>query len=163
MVLQCRFVIQRSFDYCVGGARIPAVASTQYDACSNGGILPFQAYALIAFSACITATTGVWNQKVREGRGLSGVSDGTSPCTRAERTRAAVPPKVIKGFDVPINLQNMILYSFGAAFALITFVYHRLTGVERIGLLEGYTFLSVCLVLSQAPTRPKTAAPRARR
>ena len=37
----------------------------QYDPCKGVGAIPTRAYWLIALSTCITATCGVWNQKVR--------------------------------------------------------------------------------------------------
>ena len=53
----------------------------QYDACRGVGAVPPRAYFLIALSVCITATCGVWNQKV------------------------------IQGFGTPVNLQNAIMYA----------------------------------------------------
>ena len=53
----------------------------QYDPCRGIGAIPTRAYAMIAFSTVLTATCGVWNQKV------------------------------IKGFPTPVNLQNMVMYA----------------------------------------------------
>ena len=96
----------------------------QYDPCKGVGTVPSRAYALIALSTTITATCGVWNQKV------------------------------IKGFGTPVNLQNMIMYSFGFLLALNAYIYGSLTGGAdggaTKGFFEGYHLLALCLMLSQA-------------
>ena len=70
-----------------------AIAIVQYDNCSGGGILSLYAYGLIGAATSITAVTSVWNQLV------------------------------IKGFDVPMNLQNAILYFFGSCVAIAAYVW----------------------------------------
>ena len=70
-----------------------AIAIVQYDNCSGGGILSLYAYGLIGAATSITAVTSVWNQLV------------------------------IKGFDVPMNLQNAILYFFGSCVAVAAYVW----------------------------------------
>ena len=60
-----------------------AIAIVQYDACRGTGVLPLKAYYMIGTATLITAITSVWNQLI------------------------------IKGFDVPVNLQNSIMYTFG--------------------------------------------------
>ena len=52
-----------------------AIAIVQYDACAGTGYLPLKAYYMIAAATSITAVTSVWNQLI------------------------------IKGFEVPVNLQ----------------------------------------------------------
>jgi UDP-sugar transporter A1/2/3 len=68
---------------------------------------------------------------------------------------------IIKGFEVPANLQNSFLYAFGSAFAIISFL-HSVSdthgrghghgdAVDRPkGFFEGYTLLASLLVLFQA-------------
>ena len=56
-----------------------AIAIVQYDACKGTGFLPLKAYYMIGTATLITAVTSVWNQLI------------------------------IKGFDVPVNLQNSIM------------------------------------------------------
>ena len=73
---------------------------------------------MMAFATTLTAVTSVWNQKV------------------------------VKGFAVPMNLQNAILYSFGSLFAVLSFVV--LPEPVPKGFLEGYTPLACLLVLFQA-------------
>ena len=94
----------------------------QYDPCHGVGAIPMRAYMLIGFSTCITATCGVWNQKV------------------------------IKGFDTPVNLQNLAMYSCGVCIALSMYLYGLVSGTDAstIGFFEGYTFLGLCLIVSQA-------------
>lgn len=84
------------------------IAITQYNSCQSATVLPFKAYALLATSTCITAVSSVWNQKV------------------------------IKGFAVPVNLQNALLYIFGFVIAVISYVaFPDRTHPER-GFFEGY-------------------------
>jgi len=59
------------------------IAVTQYNACKSAPALGLHAYLLMLLTVSITAISSVWNQKV------------------------------VKGFDVPVNLQNAVLYSFG--------------------------------------------------
>jgi UDP-sugar transporter A1/2/3 len=103
----------------------------QYDPCKGVGAIPGRAYLLIAISTCITATCGVWNQKV------------------------------IKGFDVPVNLQNLVMYFFGFLLASLAFATGGGGGTAAAvgdegahmsapGFFEGYTLLGVALMLSQA-------------
>ena len=96
------------------------IASTQYDPCASASLLPLSTYALIAFSACITSTCGVWNQKV------------------------------IKGFGTPVNLQNSVLYFFGCLLASTAYAVPPADGSTRIGFLTGYSFLPVVLICFQA-------------
>ena len=99
------------------------IAVTQYDPCKNSGYLPMRAYALILTSTCITAVSSVWNQKV------------------------------VKGFDVPVNLQNAVLYVFGSLIAILSYVNGTMNpsrGVKSLGFFEGYTWLAVMLVIWQA-------------
>ena len=56
-----------------------AIAIVQYDACKGTGYLPLKAYYMIGCATTITAVTSVWNQLI------------------------------IKGFEVPVNLQNSIM------------------------------------------------------
>lgn len=99
-----------------------ALAIVNYDVCKGAGVLPWRAYELIALSTTITATTSVWNQLV------------------------------IKGFDVPINLQNSIMYAISVVIAAASYA-HEVTrpgSRETKGFLEGYTALASLLVLFQA-------------
>lgn len=96
-----------------------AIAIVQYDACKGSGVLPFKAYAMIGVATLITAVTSVWNQLV------------------------------IKGFDVPVNLQNSIMYFFGTFIAIGSYM-HSATGRHHKGFFEGYTALAMLLVLFQA-------------
>ena len=100
-----------------------AIAIVQYDNCSGSGILSLYAYGLIATATSITAITSVWNQLV------------------------------IKGFDVPMNLQNAILYGFGSAIAVSAYVWeaHHATHARRVPpFFHGYNALAALLVLFQA-------------
>jgi UDP-sugar transporter A1/2/3 len=96
-----------------------AIAIVQYDACKDTGILPYNAYVLIATATAITATTSVWNQLI------------------------------IKTFDVPVNLQNAIMYSFGSVIALCFYTREPHSRHEA-GFFGGYTPLAYALVLFQA-------------
>ena len=96
------------------------IAVTQYDPCADASLLPLSTYGLIAFSACITATCGVWNQKV------------------------------VKGFTTPINLQNMCLYAVGFTLATCAYLTPRQDGAPRIGFFTGYSFLPLVLICFQA-------------
>ena len=69
-----------------------AIGVVQYDVCKGGGVLPTRVYAMMAVSTLVTAGTSVWNQQV------------------------------IKGFAVPVNLQNSLLYMGGSLFAVSSFV-----------------------------------------
>jgi len=108
-----------------------AIAIVQYDACKGTGYLPMKAYYMIGTATSITAITSVWNQLI------------------------------IKGFEVPANLQNSFLYAFGSAFAIISYLHsvsdthgrghghgHAVDGPK--GFFEGYTLLASLLVLFQA-------------
>ena len=99
-----------------------SIAIVQYDVCKGTGILRPRAYYLIGLATSITAITSVWNQLV------------------------------IKGFTVPVNLQNAIMYTFGTCIA-IAFYIHSLYDKrhpETKGFFEGYTQLAVLLVIFQA-------------
>jgi len=97
-----------------------AIAIVQYDVCKNAGILSTQAYTLIAAATSITAVTSVWNQLV------------------------------IKGFDVPVNLQNAIMYFFGTLIAGGFYVRSTYEPGPTKGFFEGYNWLALLLVLFQA-------------
>ena len=96
------------------------IAITQYDPCAAASLLPYSTYGLIAFSACITATCGVMNQKV------------------------------VKGYNMPVNEQNLILYFFGFCLAVSAYFTPTTDGEPRISFFSGYSFLSVLLIISQA-------------
>lgn len=108
-----------------------AIAIVQFDPCKNQGVLPVEAYGLIALATSITASTSVWNQMA------------------------------IKGFDVPVNLQNTIMYSFGSAIAFgCHFAQPSAGGAgggrggrhqqpAGPGFFEGYTPLAILLVVFQ--------------
>jgi len=97
------------------------IAVSQYDACKARGLVPMHGYMLVAVATCITAVSSVWNQKV------------------------------VKGFNVPVNLQNSLLYVFGLAIASFSYaVTPTRAGTEPKGFFEGYTPLALLLVLFQA-------------
>ena len=82
---------------------------------------------MIGAATSITAITSVWNQLI------------------------------IKGFDVPVNLQNAIMYAFGSVIACISYATSAGSGghsgrrnSSHIGFFEGYTTLAILLVLFQA-------------
>ena len=101
-----------------------AIAIVQYDACKGTGYLPLKAYYMIGLATSITAVTSVWNQLI------------------------------IKGFDVPVNLQNSIMYAFGSVIATASYMHSSVTHVKGTGrhihFFEGYTTLALLLVLFQA-------------
>ena len=109
-----------------------AIAIVQYDACKGTGFLPTQAYVMIGTATCITAVTSVWNQLI------------------------------IKGYEVPVNLQNSIMYFFGSIIATASYVHAASTHgggghghghghhAAPKGFFEGYTTLAALLVLFQA-------------
>ena len=103
-----------------------AIAIVQYDACKGTGVLPIKAYYMIGTATAITAVTSVWNQLI------------------------------IKGFEVPVNLQNSIMYFFGTIIAAISFAHSMTTAGNKDaadaskGFFEGYTLLASLLVLFQA-------------
>jgi UDP-sugar transporter A1/2/3 len=100
-----------------------AIAIVQYDACKGTGYLPTEAYYMIGAATTITAITSVWNQLI------------------------------IKGFDMPVNLQNSILYAFGSLIAIVSYAHSAATHTGKkahIGFFEGYTPLAMLLVLFQA-------------
>jgi UDP-sugar transporter A1/2/3 len=106
-----------------------AIAIVQYDACKGTGYLPTKAYYMIGLATSITAVTSVWNQLI------------------------------IKGFEVPVNLQNAIMYAFGSVIATVSYVHSAATETQgrghghkshHIGFFEGYTTLAILLVLFQA-------------
>ena len=66
--------------------------------------------------------------------------------------------QVVKGFAVPVNLQNSLLYVGGSLFAVSSFI--MLPEELPKGFLEGYTPLAALLVLFQASeTYPPTHSP----
>jgi len=101
-----------------------AIAIVQYDACKGTGYLPLKAYYMIGLATSITAITSVWNQLI------------------------------IKGFEVPVNLQNSIMYAFGTVIATTSYMHSSVTHVKgsgrHISFFEGYTLLASLLVLFQA-------------
>ncbi|KAL1526182.1 hypothetical protein AB1Y20_014910 [Prymnesium parvum] len=98
-----------------------AIAIVQYDACRGMGYLPLKAYYMIGLATLITAVTSVWNQLI------------------------------IKGFEVPVNLQNSIMYAFGSVIAIGSY-FHSATSkpLHHKSFFEGYTTLALLLVLFQA-------------
>jgi len=97
-----------------------AIAIVQYDACKGTGVLPMRAYYMIGMATVITAITSVWNQLI------------------------------IKGFEVPINLQNSIMYAFGSVIATGSYLHSTTTKGHHKAFFEGYTTLALLLVLFQA-------------
>jgi UDP-sugar transporter A1/2/3 len=78
-----------------------AIAIVQYDACKGTGYLPTKAYYMIGLATSITAVTSVWNQLI------------------------------IKGFEVPVNLQNAIMYAFGSVIATVSYVHSAAATATR--------------------------------
>ena len=70
-----------------------SIMSTQYDDSGGKTRMSTGAYAMLAIHVTITATCSVWNQKV------------------------------LKGSPVPINLQNVLLYSYGIVLSLLSYVW----------------------------------------
>jgi len=101
-----------------------AIAIIQYDICRNRGMLSNEAYMLIGGATTLTAVTSVWNQLV------------------------------IKGFEVPVNLQNAIMYTFGSVIACIFYLQETKVAAQKhqpaIGFFEGYNMLAAMLVIFQA-------------
>ena len=97
-----------------------AIAIVQYDSCKGSGVLPMQAYMMIGVATAITAVTSVWNQLV------------------------------IKDFDVPLNLQNSILYCFGSAIAMSSYAWEASTAKKHVPpFFHGYNALAALLVIFQ--------------
>ena len=95
------------------------IAITQYNACKAAAIASGAAYAMIGIAVSITAVSSVWNQKV------------------------------VKGFDVPVNLQNALLYVFGLLIAILSYV--AIPDAEHPnGFFYGYSLLAIFLVVFQA-------------
>lgn len=82
--------------------------------------MPSHGYALVAVATVITAVSSVWNQKV------------------------------VKDFQVPVNLQNAILYVFGFVIAVISYGFTSQRGGHAVGFFSGYSSLALLLVLFQA-------------
>ena len=99
-----------------------SIATTQYDACKSAGVFSAKAYGLAALATSITATSSVWNQKV------------------------------VKGFDVPVNLQNSILYVFGLLIAVASYLVkpNVADDGDSRSFFHGYSLLAVVLILFQA-------------
>jgi len=58
---------------------------------------------------------------------------------------------IIKGFEVPVNLQNSIMYAFGSIIATGSYLHSTtVKGGHHKGFFEGYTTLPLLLVLFQA-------------
>jgi len=96
------------------------IAVTQYNACKASAALPLNAYLLLLLAVTITAVSSVWNQKV------------------------------VKGFAVPVNLQNCILYTFGFIIAVGSYLLIPDSRGEGKGFFSGYNTLAVVLVAFQA-------------
>ena len=81
---------------------------------------------MIGLATLITAITSVWNQLI------------------------------IKGFEVPVNLQNAIMYTFGSVIACLSYAHSaggggaKLSAADHKTFFEGYTPLAIALVLFQA-------------
>ena len=76
---------------------------------------------MIGAATSITAITSVWNQLV------------------------------IKDFDVPLNLQNAILYGFGSAIAISSYAWEASTAKKQVPpFFHGYNALAALLVVFQA-------------
>lgn len=95
-----------------------AIAIIQYDVTKGVPMLEAVAYVLLALATSITAVSSVWNQLV------------------------------LKGFSVPLNLQNAVLYSFGVLTSIICFWVGPAKSDK--GFFEGYTMLGVALIFFQA-------------
>jgi UDP-sugar transporter A1/2/3 len=95
------------------------VAVTQYNSCQSGAVLTYKAYAYLALATAITAVSSVWNQKV------------------------------VKGFDVPVNLQNAVLYVFGLLISLVSYMIIQEPN-HTGGFFGGYNLLGLVLILFQA-------------
>ena len=95
------------------------LAITQYNACKEAPLLQPAAYAMLGVAVAITSISSVWNQKV------------------------------VKGFDVPVNLQNALLYIFGTVIALASYALVP-DPAHPHGFFHGYGLLATFLVLFQA-------------
>lgn len=95
-----------------------AIAIVQYDVVKGIPIVSAMGYALLTCATSITATSSVWNQLV------------------------------LKGYTVPLNLQNSILYVFGMLMSIGAYFFGPQK--ETQGFFEGYTPMAWLLVLSQA-------------
>jgi UDP-sugar transporter A1/2/3 len=126
LLLRCQGQVLHALQWVCVIVQCCAIAIVQYDACKGTGVLPLKAYYMIGLATSITAVTSVWNQLV------------------------------IKGFEVPINLQNSLMYAFGSVIACISYAHssvshtHRSSASQHIGFFEGYTTLAILLVLFQA-------------
>ena len=94
------------------------LAVTQYNSCKDTTALSLHAYLILALATGITATSSVWNQKV------------------------------VKGFQVPVNLQNTLLYVFGFSIAVASYLV--IPDPKGRGFFTGYNLLAAVLVLFQA-------------
>lgn len=95
-----------------------AIAIIQYDVTKGVPVLSAVAYVLLSAATSITAVSSVWNQLV------------------------------LKGFSVPLNLQNSILYTFGVLTSTVCFWVGPAKSDK--GFFEGYTWLGVLLIFFQA-------------
>ncbi|KAJ1632345.1 nucleotide-sugar transporter-domain-containing protein [Pavlovales sp. CCMP2436] len=95
-----------------------AIAIIQYDVTKGVPLLKPVAYVMLTMATSITAVSSVWNQLV------------------------------LKGFSVPLNLQNAILYTFGMLTSIICFWVGPSKSIK--GFFEGYNMLGVALILFQA-------------
>jgi len=95
-----------------------AIAIIQYDVVQSVPVLASTSYMLLSLATTITAVSSVWNQLV------------------------------LKGFSVPLNLQNTMLYSFGVATSLVCFWVGPAKSDKSF--LEGYNLLGVALIFFQA-------------
>jgi len=99
------------------------IAVSQYDACKSHGAVPTKGYILMIAATLITAVSSVWNNKV------------------------------VKGFKVPINLQNSMLYIFGLNIAIVSYIFTpsiKDSAGETHGFFYGYNSIAVLLVVFQA-------------
>jgi len=95
------------------------IAITQYNACTASAIASTRGYLLLGVSVSITAVSSVWNQKV------------------------------VKGFDVPVNLQNALLYIFGFVIAVASYALVP-DPTHPHGFFYGYSLIACFLVVFQA-------------
>ena len=97
LLLRCHGQILHALQWVCVVIQCCAIAIVQYDACKGTGYLPTKAYYMIGMATSITAVTSVWNQLI------------------------------IKGFEVPVNLQNSIMYFFGTLIAIASYTHSAMT------------------------------------
>lgn len=116
-----RFTGQRinRLQWCCVIVQCCSIGIIQYDVVKGMGIVPLKGYTLLALATTITATSSVWNQQV------------------------------IKGFAVPVNVQNAILYIFGFTMSVVVYLTSAKKDPSK-GFFDGYTWLAWLLVFFQA-------------